>query len=353
MAREDGNDSYSPSGTKILDQMHHIVDLTRKQWEKETNALQRELFNLKPGETLFESRGTGSVRNDGANAPVGNMNVAGVSVDADELTTSFKARLDMSGFSESDISINIKNNKLIVYAKHDIVQKGKNVSKEFSRQIEIPKFVDHDTLKCTLGRDGILEIQAMSCESYLGQGQSSRSREHGIETHILKGDNGHLSNSDLTHLLQTMEIQSKLEYPSSNPNSRKCLNVSTNKAIPDLNGETSTQNQQGKSRTLRIRQDGVERVKLIIDIGAVFKPEDVTITTMNNKLFIIAKHEENRSDFKKCKKEYSKEFEIPENVDLSSITASVSVDGKVIVRANTFIQIPVFITQNTVYDPCS
>ena len=81
----------------------------------------------------------------------------------------------------------------------------------------------------------------------------------------------------------------------------------------------------------------MERVKLIVDIGSVFKPEDVTIATMNNKLFIIAKHEENRSHFKKCKKEYSKEFEIPENVDLSSITASVSVDGKVIVRANTFI----------------
>ena len=338
MARKDGDDSYSKFGAKILDQMHHIVDLTREQWEKETNALQREFFSLKPGETLFESKGGGTdrVRNNSANATVGNMNVTGVSVDADELTTSFKARLDMSGFSESDISINIKNNKLIVYAKQDIVQKGKNVSKEFSRQIEIPKFVDHDTLKSTVGRDGILEIEGMSGESQLGQGQGSRSPEHVIETHILKDDNDHLSNSDLTHLLQTMELQTKLEYPP-NPNSRKCLNVSTNKDIPGLNADTSTQNQQGKSRTLRIHQDGVERVKLIVDIGAVFKPEDVTIATMNNKLFVMAKHEENRSDFKKCKKEYSKEFEIPENVDLSSITASVSMDGKVIVRANTFI----------------
>ena len=339
MAKKDGNDSYSPFGAKILDQMHHIVDLTREQWEKETNALQREFFSLKPGETLFESKGgdTDRVRNDGANAPMGDMNVAGVSVDADELTTSFKARLEMSGFSERDISINIKNNKLIVYAKHDIFQKGKNVSKEFSRQIEIPKFVDDDTLKCALGRDGILEIEAMPRESHLGQGQSSRSPEHGIETHILKDDNGHLSNSDLTHLLQTMELQSKLGYPSASPNTRKCLNVSNNKAIPDLNAETSTQNRQGESRTLRIHQDGVERVKLIVDIGSVFKPDDVKIATMNNKLFIIAKHEENQSDLKKCKKEYSKEFEIPENLDLSSITASVSVDGKVIVRANTFI----------------
>ena len=301
MARKDGNDSYSPFGAKILDQMHHIVDLTREQWKKETNALQRDFFNLKPGETLFESKGGGTdrVRYDGVNALAGNTNVAGVSLHADELTTSFKARLDMSGFSERDISINIKNNKLIVYAKHDFVQKTKNVSKEFSRQIEIPKFVDHDTLKCTLGRDGILEIEAMPRESHLGQGQSSRSSEHGIETHILKDDNGHLSNSDLTNLLQTMELQSKLEYSSASPSTRKCLNVSTNKAIPDLNAETSTQNQQDKSRILRIHQDGVERVKLIVDIGAVFKPEDVTIATMNNKLFIIAKHEENRSDFKK------------------------------------------------------
>ena len=206
MARKDGNDSYSPFGAKILDQMHHIVDLTREQWEKETNALQREFFSLKPGETLFESkRGrTDRVRNDSANATVGNMDVTGVSLDADELTTSFKALLDMSGFSERDISINIENNKLIVYAKHDIVQKGKNVSKEFSRQIKIPKFVDHDTLKCTLGRDGILEIEAIPCESHLGRGQSSRSPEHGIEKHILKDDNDHLSHSDFTHLLQTM-----------------------------------------------------------------------------------------------------------------------------------------------------
>ena len=78
-------------------------------------------------------------------------------------------------------------------------------------------------------------------------------------------------------------------------------------------------------------------MKLIVDLGDVFKPEDVTIATMENKLFILAKHEDYGSEFKRSRKEYSKEFEIPENVDLTSITASVSVDGKVIVRANTFI----------------
>ena len=336
MARKD---SLSPFGTKILDQMYHIVDITREQWEKETNVLQREFFNLKPGETLFESieSSRDGPRKDDDSVPICNMNVAGVSVFSDELTNSFKINLDMSGFSEDDISVNIKDNKLIVCAKHDCVQRGKNVSKEFSRQVEIPKFVNLDSLKSTLGRDGILEIEAMSCASDLGQGQSSLSPELGIETHLLKDNNGHSSNYDLTHLLKAMELQPRLEYPSPDQSLRKCSDVITNKRVHDINSDVSTQNQRSKDRTLRIHQDGVERVKLVVDIGNVFKPEDVTIATMNNKLFIIAKHEESRSDFKKCKKEYSKEFEIPENVDLSSITASVSADGKVIVRANTSI----------------
>ena len=37
--------------------MHRVLDKTREEWEKETNALKTEFFNMKPRENFWTSMG--------------------------------------------------------------------------------------------------------------------------------------------------------------------------------------------------------------------------------------------------------------------------------------------------------
>ena len=73
--------------------------------------------------------------------------VNGVSVQSNPLTNTFKVCFDVSGFKADDIKVNMNNKTLFVSAERYEVQKDKVMSKKFNRQIEIPKFVDRNTLK--------------------------------------------------------------------------------------------------------------------------------------------------------------------------------------------------------------
>ena len=93
-------------------------------------------------------------------------------METDEVTKEFKVTLDVNGFSADEIKIHTNDTKLTISAKHDEVNKGKNISREFSCQIDIPSYVDPNTLKSILGKDGILQIEAAVCPTSNGEGQS-------------------------------------------------------------------------------------------------------------------------------------------------------------------------------------
>ena len=71
---------------------------------------------------------------------------------------------------------------------------------------------------------------------------------------------------------------------------------------------------------------------MTVEIGKEFKPEEVMVKTVDKKLQISAKHEE-QVQGRTTMREFSKELELPENVDPNSVTASMSEDGKLIIEA--------------------
>ena len=347
---------YIPAGAKILGQMHRVMEKTREEWERETNALKTEFFNMKPGEKLLDVNGKndrlGSVDINGL---LGVTDLNDVSMETDEVSKEFKVRLSVYGFSADEIKICTNDTKLTISAKHDEVNKGKNISREFSRQIDIPSYVDPNTLKSVLGKDGILVIEALVCPPSNGEGQSeghlSRSQENGDFTLPSSGedqwsrsqDNGlTLNKSDLNpkNIFIMKSTIPKSEFDTdigiSEPGSQFTLkNPIFKESISDCNANGSSPITEGKCRIIQIEHDDVQRVKWIVDLGSGFDPKDITVKSVKDKLQISAKHDEGVK-YKRCKKEHSKEFEIPDNVDQSTLRATVSSNGKVIIRANTF-----------------
>jgi len=85
-----------------------------------------------------------------------------------------------------------------------------------------------------------------------------------------------------------------------------------------------------KSPLIRDDSDG-KTLRLRFDV-AQYRPEEVTVKTVDNRLLVYAKHEEkapNRSVFR----EYNQEFLLPYGTNPEYITSTLSVDGVLTVEA--------------------
>ncbi|XP_066998781.1 protein lethal(2)essential for life isoform X1 [Anabrus simplex] len=81
-----------------------------------------------------------------------------------------------------------------------------------------------------------------------------------------------------------------------------------------------------------IQEDGEKKLlKLRYDLSQ-YKPEEIVVKTVDNKLFIHAKHEE-KTDSKSVYREYNREFMLPSGTNPEAIRSSLSKDGVLTVEA--------------------
>jgi len=78
---------------------------------------------------------------------------------------------------------------------------------------------------------------------------------------------------------------------------------------------------ESDQKTLRLRFD-----------VAQYRPEEVTVKTVDNKLLVHAKHEE-KTQAKSVYREYNQEFMLPRGTNPELITSSLSTDGVLTVTA--------------------
>ena len=76
------------------------------------------------------------------------------------------------------------------------------------------------------------------------------------------------------------------------------------------------------------------QVKLEVDVGSEYTPDDVTVEFSRNQIHVRAKHEEKTSTGRTAKREYSRSFDIPEKIDPKSLRAVLSSDGYLLVQAS-------------------
>jgi len=81
-----------------------------------------------------------------------------------------------------------------------------------------------------------------------------------------------------------------------------------------------------------IQQDGDKKhLKLRFDVSQ-YKPEEIVVKTVDNKLLVHAKHEE-KSDSRSVYREYNREFLLPQGSNPEMIKSSLSKDGVLTVEA--------------------
>ena len=272
--------------------MHSKMDKTRQEWEDEVSKLKWDFFNLKPNERITTTKNTN-------NDVLGCVDPTGIFIDSGMERKKFRVTFDVSQYSPNEITVRTQDNKLIVYAKHEESNQGRNVSREFSRQVDIPRYVDPNTLKSILGKDGILEVEGPVYEPANSEGQTSRSQ-----------DKVSPYNS-----LPPLSIYGGWSSGTPSPG------MSSGSPSPGV-----------KPASVFTEKDGTRRLKMMIEVGSEFSPEEVLVKTVNRKLQISAKHEE-KKDSRMTKKEYNKELELPDDVDPNAVTASMTLDGKLILEA--------------------
>lgn len=82
-------------------------------------------------------------------------------------------------------------------------------------------------------------------------------------------------------------------------------------------------------------EEGTVWMWLWFDLSG-FKPEELTVKTEENTLWVVAKQEEKKSN-KAVQKEFTKEYAIPDTVDQSTLKAWVSESGVLNVQAKAWI----------------
>ncbi|KAK8749421.1 hypothetical protein OTU49_015350, partial [Cherax quadricarinatus] len=81
-----------------------------------------------------------------------------------------------------------------------------------------------------------------------------------------------------------------------------------------------------------IQQDGdCKQLKLRFDVSQ-YKPEEIVVKTVDNKLLVHAKHEE-KTDSRSVYREYNREFLLPKGTNPELIKSSLSKDGVLTVES--------------------
>ena len=246
--------SFEEREKNIWEDMHVRLERRRSDWEKEVERMRQDFFRLKPTETR---RGSSDNLLD--------MDLDTMFDDDKTGNKRFRVGFDVHEFRPEEINVRTQEQKLIVHAKHEEKADGKSMSREFSRQVDIPAHVNPSQLACVLTKDGVLEIEA----------------------------------------------------PVAAP------------AYDAIRTAAIDRYQSGPVVTER---DGSRKLRMLVEVGNDFKPEDITVKTIDKKLVVHARHEE-KSAGRTMFREFNKEFDLPEIVDPLTVNAFLSDDGKLTVEA--------------------
>ncbi|PVD34023.1 hypothetical protein C0Q70_05285 [Pomacea canaliculata] len=262
--------SFQDRQIKQWGNVEEKMEQRRKQWDDEFERMRQEFFVLKPSE---KQASTNSLANVSSLKTAFETDSSGRQM--------FRVRFDVSEFRPEEVQVKVQENKLIVNARHEEKTAQTSVSREYSRQVDIPNNVNQDHMTCVLSKDGILTIEGPAATPALTQRETF------------------------------LPVKNASEAPSS---PTKTLGVGTPVKNPIVTDP-----------------DGSRRMRLTVDVGE-FSPEEIVVKTTERKLIVHAEHEE-RTAGRTMHKEFNKEYDLPDSVDPASITAYIGDDKQLTIEA--------------------
>lgn len=148
-----------------------------------------------------------------------------------------------------------------------------------------------------------------------------------LRNDILEG-NRRLETSFKESRLSTTKTSSSHNSSTSSQSGAPQYRSELQNWIDNLDSPLIQANDSGNERELRLRFDVSE-----------YRPDEIVVKTVDNKLKVHAKHEE-KTDTKSVFKEYNREFLLPKGTNPEAIKSTLSRDGILTVEAPLAIAAP-------------
>ena len=278
--------------------MEDEVRRKKKDWEREVELMRDEFLLLYPSDRVW---GSEELLNDplvrkrrGSTDILDVKKMRTLFLEYPDTGRRYKLRFDVTSFDSKRVKVSTDGDRLIVRAyRTEEGSDGATVEREYSRKIEKPKDVDATKLRSFMTSDGVLIVEAPVPPHSLNLRKLSHSPSHSSQgSHASSSRSRSPSNSPRT------------------PNIALKVNVPT---FMDVNGD--------------------RRMNLLVDVGLIFKPKDITVQIIKtNILQVMAKHEERTSE-KVSKSKYHREYELSEKIEPFTMRAGLMDSGRLLIGA--------------------
>jgi len=201
-----------------------------------------------------------------------------------------KLEFNLEGFDPEDLSLKVTpENTLKIEAIHETVKGGSTSKREFRREIGLPESADASNMKSVMNAEGILSVDIpVPTPAY----------------NALPALSG--------------QFEAALPPPPALSQAAVAMDAA---AIANLPAQfQTTVNTEAVSVD---KENGVQRVKFNVQN---FKPEEIDLKVVDNILRVHAVHK-SCEDGSNVHSEYSRQFTLPEGIDLEAMKSTLSEEG--------------------------
>ncbi|CAH8565650.1 unnamed protein product [Heterobilharzia americana] len=318
---------FTETTDHFFDDMKRRIEERRRRWNEEFKIMHNDLRSsnhLRSSTDLF---------NDNREV----MNSSNGSVH-------FVANFNLSNYDPELVKVFVHNGQLVVTAKTERNQstnslnnnnnnndnkKEKNSTsslREYSRSINLPSGINDEKISAVLSLNGILTV---SCPMKPPPFSSS------TDIHSIHSETSF--NPFLTRKHYQSSRKLSQQYPSIYEIKSPKFNYSSTHSlhsdydILSPNDENDFQHSTilkmkhnyHPQSTFNYQQLNKRRFCLQLPVDTDYSPAEIQIKTLNHRIYVKARHEERTSN-RTAVREFSKEYDIPDNVDPESLTAKFS-----------------------------
>ncbi|VDD76730.1 unnamed protein product [Mesocestoides corti] len=260
-----------------FEDMRKRFDERRRQWDAEMRQMRSSFFNTP---TFPMSRPETSGHFARRHSPPPSYDDCPVVTSyerGEDGNLHFLAQFDVRTFLQEEVSVVVREGQIVVTACREQRIGTSSTSKQLTRTVDLPKGAQESLITASISADNILLVDVP------------------IEPHA----------------------QSPAFTTASGSSGRSCL---TTPSTLSGTGRSSHLSSRASPAPLSINVHSKPRFNVEIPMGSDYLPNEIQIRTLNNRVYISARHEErlsNRNTFR----EFSKEYDIPEHIDPKSISA--------------------------------
>uniref|UniRef100_A0A3Q0KMU8 SHSP domain-containing protein n=1 Tax=Schistosoma mansoni TaxID=6183 RepID=A0A3Q0KMU8_SCHMA len=324
----------------LYDDMKRRMEERRRRWNEEFKLLHNDILlpsRLKSSNDLFNSRET---INSSSSHDIISKNPSSNSgyEQFPDGSVHFVSNFNLSGYDPELLKVFVRDGKLMVVAKtgHNHSTNSLNTTmntnnsnnnsissfREYTHSINLPPGVDDEKLSAVLSLNGILTVSCpMKPPSFISS------------TNLQSPYSDHLSNSlwnnhhqHYRHHYQSPSIKSQQQQQYSRKFDLKSPKFNHSARSSHSDYDIISHDQQdyhSRHPSSLIQQPRKHRFRLELPIDSEYSPGEIQIKTLNRRIYIKARHEE-RALNRTSVREFSKEYDIPDNIDPESLTAKFS-----------------------------